>query len=169
MSYDVHSKGITLLRKTVLLLYCVITFILIGCTERTPTLSEKIQEELRRAKISYTEVIHTEMVNNGLLVFFSNPERYVIAGYLEYSSNGWKWVTSVGGVSLDKGGHLLQANTGMPFYVDWGILVEPTVANVTVKGNQAKLITTVSGVRLWIHYPEQPSSGKDIVYVKTRP
>lgn len=145
---------------------CFLAFSLVGCSKEPVSLSQQIQQLMSDKKIEYSEIIHTEVVEYGLLIFYVDNERNCWAGYIENYSSGWKWSGRQGIVSLDEGGYIISDDTGMPIPLDWGIITDPSVSSVKIKDSPVKIITTVSGVRLWIHLPKIPTPSGNVNFIK---
>lgn len=159
--------------KRLVLLCCLAFLFLNGCSEtEQKIIVDDLKHAMNQAKIQYDEILHIEVIKDGVQVFYVNQSD-LNAGFIRNTSDGWKWIIGEGSVSLQayEGlSWLASNNNNNPSYYIFGVISNSDITQVKTKkpdGTQeetAKIVVTKEGIRLWfIHYDQPVNAPMDVI------
>ncbi|MCQ6564076.1 hypothetical protein [Paenibacillus mendelii] len=121
-----------------------------GCSKNDTFIIEKIQKAFPN-NVQNDEIYHTEIIKDGLLVFYKSNEG-LGAGFIRQKSENWEWVTGTGYPRLnpDNGLSAMYSNMdAIPLYFSYGVITDPNIFEVQSSDNRAKIIQVADGTRIW--------------------
>ncbi|GIO92128.1 MULTISPECIES: hypothetical protein [Paenibacillus] len=163
------------------LLVCLLISILSGCTKApdSPALENQLKSVLEKASISFDKILHYEVVDNGIVVFYTHDDS-LNESYIEYNSGKWKLVNSSGSASLvDKDipiSYVWDYSETVPFRIVYGSINQGDIEQIKVNGEVTNKITLSDGLTFWYLILEEPysadskleafSANGDLIYEK---
>lgn len=145
-------------------MFALSTLLLFGCSTTTDKI---IIEEIKQAmnEISYDNILHIEIVRNGVLVFYKDGETLNTSFIRKQTDDKWKFVSTGAAADIkpDKDVSLgVTVNPSISLFYSYGVILNPEIVKVIAVADNwetertAKIVTTVSGERIWFSFFEQP-------------
>lgn len=128
----------------------VIFIMVSGCSKNDTFIIEKIQKAFPN-DVQNDEIYHTEIIKNGLLIFYKSKEG-LGAGFIRQKSENLEWVTGTGYPRLnpDEGLSAMYSNMdAISLYFSYGVITNPDIFEVQSSENKAKIIQIADGTRIW--------------------
>ena len=135
----------------------VVVMMMVSCSNEQLSLEERLVDELNSSDIYYDEIIHYELKDDFVFVFYTVANN-LFDVYLDLTSSNLEIIG--GGGSLDEQGILITETDNLPYYFSYLISNNPEVERVEVYGKPAKNINS-KGVSFWIIFSEQPMEEED--------
>lgn len=160
----------TSINKNIFLI-TLITLLLSGCSNKTDmSFEEKIIKALHENKVQYTEILHYEVINDGLYVFLMNEEE-IKSGVIEINSGDLKWKEAIGSIenTTNLENNLFSTiTTGLrpttPHYIAYGVINSNSVLDIKFNDVSAKIVR-LPEVALWIIFSDKVINTTELVPV----
>ncbi|WP_167577650.1 hypothetical protein [Ammoniphilus sp. YIM 78166] len=147
-------------------MFTLVTTFLIGCSTSTDKrIMVEIEQAMKEKNISYKEIIHTEIIKNGVLVFYIHREMLHTSLFKRQTGEVWTFISSGPSADLNPNKDLslgVSVKPSIPLSILCGVISNPEIVKVigvadTWKTEKtAKIVTTESGERIWFAFYEQP-------------
>lgn len=149
--------------KNILLLIMCLFLLLSGCTHNG---YKSIEEAIQHGGIKYKQIYHQQVVKNGVVIFYENPNGGIDAGIVYKLSDKYKWGFGGGTVSFPTkedvtwGWVNLDSNAKdeeKQYQLYYGIINEAQISTLHIKhkgsdkymDKDAEIVELFDGNRLW--------------------
>jgi hypothetical protein len=126
---------------------------MVSCSNEEFTLEERLVNGLNNSEIFYDDILHYEIKDNFVFVFYTVANS-IFYDVFDLSSSNIEHID--GGGSLDEDGGILvsEKSDKIPYYFSYFISNNPKVELVEVHGKPAKNVKS-KGASLWIIFSDQ--------------
>ncbi|MFJ7973674.1 hypothetical protein [Psychrobacillus sp. NPDC096389] len=114
------------------------------------TIEEQLLEEMKEAHMEVEEIIHLEVVNDGMLVFYTKDNN-LYDGFIKLKGAKWKWHLGGGALPLQTEDGINWSFTNFDdFFVRYGVITDNNIKQVKDgESEYAKIIQTKDGLRIY--------------------
>jgi hypothetical protein len=141
----------------------LIAFVLLmaSCSNENLTLEERLVNGLDNSDIYYDEIVHYEIKDNFVFVFYTvaNIVFYVV---LDLTTSNIENIGGGGELDMEGGILVAEKSIKIPYHFSYFISNNPKVKRVEVQGEPAKNVKS-KGVSLWIIFSGQPLEDEDYI------
>lgn len=127
-------------------------FLLSSCAsyKENPTIEEQLLDVMEDTNIEVEEIIHLEVVNNGILVFYTKDNN-LYDGFIKLKDAKWQWHLEGGSLPLQPDDDLNWSFTNFDdFFVRYGVIKDNKIKQVKdEESNNAKIIQSEDGLRIY--------------------
>lgn len=141
----------------------IVIVLLVSCTNENYTLEERLVNELNNADIYYEEIVHYEIKDNFIFVFYTITNS-IFYEVFDLSSSNIEHISGGGSLDEDESGGIVvsEKSDEFQYYFSYFISNNPKVEQVEVHGELAKNVKS-KGVSLWIIFSDQNLAEDDYI------
>jgi len=142
----------------------LLLLLLVACSRHDAmSFDEKIKEVLDQSKMGFNNIIHYEVISQGLYVFLENKEEgWVHSGLIEIKNGEFQWKEGIGAVEISPppgvNEPFTSIVTGMrgsePRYIAYGVIYDEKVRGIKHNDISAKIIT-LPELSLWVIFSDK--------------
>lgn len=117
------------------------------------SIEQQLLNEMKDSNIEVDEIIHLEVIKNGILVFYTLNNNELYDGFIKLKDDKWDWYFGGGNLLLQEENGINFAGTNYSdFYVRYGVITDNKILQVKDEENNmnAKIIQTEDGIRIYL-------------------
>lgn len=153
------NKGDRKMKKNRRIKFCIIAclsfisiFLLSSCdrSHENITIEEQLLNEMKDTNIEVEEIIHLEVVNDGILVFYTKDNN-LHDGFIKLKGAKWEWLSGGGSLPLQTDDGLNWTFTNFDdFFVRYGVITNNKIKQIKdEESDNAKIIQGEDGLRIY--------------------
>ena len=128
-------------------------FLLSSCdnNNENTTIKQQLLDEMKETNMDVEEIIHLEVVKDGILVFYTKDHN-LYNGFIKLKGSKWEWYFGGGSLPLQTDNGLNWAGTNFDdFFVYYGIITDNKIKQVKDEeiDKLAKIIQNEDGLRIY--------------------
>lgn len=146
-----NSKRIKFRITFCLFIICISLLSSCDSNGENTTIEEQLLDEMKVTNMEVDEIIHLEVVNDGMLVFYTKDNN-LYDGFIKLKGAKWKWHLGGGSLPLQTDDDDLNWSfTNFDdFFVRYGVITDNNIKQVKDEENDnAKIIQTEDGLRIY--------------------
>lgn len=147
--------------QNIFFLIVVIVLLMVSCSNEEFTLEERLVNGINNSDIYYDEIVHYEIKDNFVFVFYTVANS-IFYDVFDLSSSKLEHIGGGGSLNEDGGISVSGKSDKIPYYFSYFISNNPEVEQVEVHGKSAKNVKS-KGVSLWIIFSDQNLEEADYI------